>query len=582
VASEQENGLSYKDRIDRKKRQARIRLLKELNEQYEKKRKLLGLTDDELIDYIKNLEELDVLLRIDRAEEDILYFMYAYFSAKENPDNETNLIPDPNFTMDDAPAFHRELCDMLRQVTRGELKKVAYAAPRGHAKSAYLSNCFPLHEIVYNKRKYILIISETDGMAQKFIEWIADQLKYNEKLRNDFGVLLDVNPKKNARDNQEAFLTHNGVLCEASSMGKQLRGKRNKSYRPDLVILDDLESAKNTNTAELREKNLDWFTKVVLPIGDKNTAFLYMGTVVHANGLLPYVLNSPDFKSKTYRAIESFSDRQDLWDEYINILRQQHDPDRQAKADKFYEENKAEMLRGTRVLWEWRWSYKQLMDEKAIHGTKYFNSEYMNNAIDEESQRFHPDQFIYFDYKDLVDEKTKKPITLNYYGFWDPAVGKKRGSDYNAIVILGRCPRTGVLYVRETWAKQCPASEALSTCVRLIDKYKPKVFGVETIQAQHDYYIQLRTALTKAGLYSTKLKPVPYQAGKKEDRIDMLEPLVENGTLRFMRHQHLLIEQLEMFPSGDHDDLPDALASCVNVAGGTLARRTFYKKPFGV
>ncbi|MBA4542006.1 phage terminase large subunit [Thermoactinomyces daqus] len=575
--------LDYKERIDREKRRARMKLLEEYNDLLEKKkRKESGLSERELKTYIDNLEELKVLQRIDRAEEDILYFMYEYFSANRNPENETNLVPDPNFTMDDAPEFHRELCDMLRQVTRRELKKVAYAAPRGHAKSAYLSNCFPLHEVVYNKRKYILIISETDGMAQKFVEWIADQLKHNAKLRNDFGSLLEVNPRKNERDNQEAFLTHTGILVEASSMGKQLRGKRNKSYQPDLVILDDLESAKNTNTADLREKNLEWLNKVVMPIGDKETAFVYMGTIVHVNGLLPYVLNSADFKSKIYRAIVQPAERTDLWDQFAEILRNRTDPDRMEKARRLYEENRDEMLRGARVLWEYRWSYFDLMVEKVERGTKAFNSEYQNNPIDEESQRFRPETFIYFDYKDLIDEKTKKPITLEYYGFWDPAVGKKRGSDYNAIVIIGRCRRTGVLYVRETWAKQCPASVAMTAAIDLIQKYNPRIFGVETIQAQHDYYVQLRTALTKAGHYTTKLKPVPYQAGKKEDRIDVLEPLFENGTLRLMRHQHLLIEQLEMFPSGDHDDLPDALASCVNLAGGTRMRKSYYKKPLGL
>lgn len=570
------------DRVDDEKRRARIEKLERYLELFRRKAKKMGLSRRDKEDRLKIMEELVMLRRIDRAADDILYFMYEYLSASRNSENAaTNVILDPNYTMDMAPRFHRELCEMLKKVTRGEIKKVAWAAPRGHAKSAYLSNCFPLHEIVYNRRKYILIISETDGMAQRFVEWIGDQLKYNEKLRRDFGEILDPNKKKNERDNNEAFLTHTGILCEASSMGKQLRGKRNKSYRPDLVILDDIESAKNTNTAELREKNLDWLNKVVMPIGDKNTAFVYMGTVVHRNGLLPYVLNSADFKSRKFQAIVKPPERMDLWEKFGEILRQKEDPDRLQKALDFYEENKAEMDKGAEVLWEYKMSLLDLMIERYERGAAAFNSEYMNNPVDEERQRFKPENMMYFDYDDLVDDKGRE-LPLEYVGYWDPAIGKKRGSDYNAIVIIGRNRRTGVIYVRETWAKQCPASVAMDQVMKLIKKYQPRIFGVETIQAQHEYYLQLRARLTKEGIYTTKLKPVPFQQGRKDERIDMLEPLFENGTIRVMRHQYLLLEQLEMFPNGDFDDLPDALATAVSLAGGARMRRTDYRKPPGI
>ncbi|MDT2248011.1 hypothetical protein P7H16_15245 [Paenibacillus larvae] len=53
-----------------------------------------------------------------------------------------------------------------------------------------------------------------------------------------------------------------------------------------LVICDDLEDKRNTNTEQLRQELFDWFTKVVVPLGDpagKKTAIIYMGTVVHVD-----------------------------------------------------------------------------------------------------------------------------------------------------------------------------------------------------------------------------------------------------------------------------------------------------------
>ena len=83
----------------------------------------------------------------------------------------------------------------------------------------------------------------------------------------------------------------------------------------------------------------------------------------------------------------------------------------------------------------------------------------------------------------------------------------------------------------------------------------------------------------KHGLYATRIKACNPRA-KKEDRIQILEPLFETGYLRLKRSQRMLLEQLLVFPQGEHDDLPDALASVVDLAGKTR-QRTHYQKPVG-
>ncbi len=522
-------------------------------------------------------EEFEALHRIDRSENDILYFAYTYFSEEENPDNQGNLIP-AGITIHDAPEFHVELTDILNVLSSEEInKRVAWSAPRGHAKSAYLSNVFPLHQTIFEKRKYILIISETDSAAKKFVEWVGNELKHNEKLRRDFGEILSPNKGQNEKDNQESFLTSTGTLVEAASIGKQLRGKRNGSHRPDLVICDDLESSKNTNTAELIAKNIDWFDKVVIPIGDPaRTAFVYMGTTVVANGLLQHVQSKADFQSKTFAAVVSPPERGDLWDEFETILRNAENPNRLEDATAFYEDNREEMDEGVKVLWEGRWTYFALMVQKANMTSRAFNSEFMNNPIDTENAIFKLDALTYFDYDELHEKKK----FFEYYSAWDIALGKNNRSDYNAIVTVARDKRTGVFYVVDAWAKKVPAHEALQQCLKVMRKYKPKVFAVETVAAQHDFYRQLKEAMMKGGIYGTKLHPIVSRS-KKEERIEMLEPLVENGALRFMRHQRLLLEQLEQFPNGTNDDLPDSLQMAVEV-GTRMKRRTYYKKPKGL
>jgi predicted phage terminase large subunit-like protein len=524
------------------------------------------------------LLKIKQLKRIDRAEEDTLFFMYQYLGAEMNPEFEEPLIP-KGVTLDMAPDFHEELTDILNVVSNKEVnKRIAWAAPRGHAKSAYLSNAFPLHQVVFQKRKYILIISETDSMSKKFIEYVANTLKFNKLLREDYGELLSPNTKQNERDNQESFLTKAGCLVESSSIGKQMRGKRNGAYRPDLVICDDLESSKNTNTAELREKNLHWFNSVVMPIGDPDrTAFVYMGTAVHQSGLLFEVMGRSDFQSKLFSAVISQPERTDLWNMFDELLRDQEDPDRRETALAFYEMNRDEMNKGVKVLWSQRWSYVNLMVEKSNMTSKSFASEYLNIPIDEESQIFNRDRMIMWDYGELEDKN------LELFGAWDMAFGRSNRSDYNAIIILGRERRTGVMYVLHTWAEKCPAHKAMEKAVEIIKEYRPRTFAVETVQAQIDLYRQLQEKLMKDRCYFTRLKPVTTNRshGKKEERIEQLEPLFENGVIRPHATQRLLLEQLEMFPFGDHDDLPDVLQMATDLCS-LQTRKSWHKKPKGL
>ena len=179
-------------------------------------------TDYHIDTFKRDKAELTKLKRVHRAEVDMLYFFYEYFSEARNPGNPDNLVPTDAVDMDDAPDFHVKLSKILDSVSnRNRTARIAWAASRGHAKSAYLSNAFPVHEIAYRKRKMILVISETNAGSKKFIKWVAGQLKYNAKLREDFGVILHEQKTRNEKDSEEAFLTTTGIKMEATSLGSE-------------------------------------------------------------------------------------------------------------------------------------------------------------------------------------------------------------------------------------------------------------------------------------------------------------------------------------------------------------------------
>src|SRR5699024_7029774 len=143
------------------------------------------------------------------------------------------------------------------------------------------------------------------------------------KLREDYGELLHVQPSRNELDNKYEFITTSNIKVEAKGLGTQTRGLRHGSSRPDLFILDDLESDESTSTAEQIAKAKSWFNDSMVPALGKGGTIVYLGTILCYGSLLHYVIDERrDFESRKFAAVESYAKRSDLWDEWRTIYQE--------------------------------------------------------------------------------------------------------------------------------------------------------------------------------------------------------------------------------------------------------------------
>jgi predicted phage terminase large subunit-like protein len=560
--------------LNRAEREQRIDLLSE------RVRKLAALikagkaTDYHIDTFRSDKAELAQLKRVHRAEVDVAYFFYEYLSDEKNPENEDNVIRNsddgtPHDTMEKIAPIHHDFfehCDYVNEVERNA--RLAIAAARGHNKSGTYSNGFPLHQIVYRRRKYVLLISETDSLSKKLIGWINKQLKFNAKLREDFGVLLNERNQQNEKDNEEAFITLSNTLVEASSSGKQLRGKRHGAMRPDLVIIDDPSSMNNEGTKEAREKLVHWFNSVVVPIGSKATAIVLVGTMVSATGLLNHVLKRKDFKSSFHGAVISEPSNPKLWDEYCELYARSESME---EVDAFYKANRESLEAGIVLAWPWRWTYRALMHEKVNMGTRAYNSEYRNLAFSEDEQFFFPENYAKYHYyyenqtAYIMYEELKIPMRdLYVVGAWDIAMGKNSRSDYNAVVMVGKHAPTGLIFVLDVHASKEQAHTYIDICIDKIRKFNAKIFSVETINAYHEFYRQLQEKARVEGVYKCRINDVKSHGSSKEQRIESLEPLCHNKTLVFNDRHTMLLDQMAQYPFLDNDDILDSVQQAVN------------------
>ena len=518
--------------------------------------------------------ELAKLKRVHRAEVDVAYFTYEYLSDGANQENEDNVIRnaddgEPHDDIDNIAPIHREffnLCDHVNEEEKNA--RLAIAAARGHSKSGVFSNGFPLHQIVFRRRKYVLIISETDSLSKKLIGWINKQLKFNAKLREDFGELMYESHSRNEKDNEEAFITLSNTLVEASSSGKQLRGKRHGAVRPDLVIIDDPSSQNNEGTKEAREKLVHWFNSVVVPIGSKATAIILVGTMVSNSGLLNHVLKRKDFKSSFHGAVIKEPSNPQLWEKYCEIYARSDD---MREPDEFYTNNKDALEDGIELAWPWRWTYRALMHEKVNMGTRAYNSEYRNLAFSEDEQFFFPENYAKYHYSyeggvTFINYGDFKIPMRDLYivGAWDISMGKNRRSDYNSVVVIGKHDKTGLIFVLDEYSTKEPPHKFIDVVIEKIRQYNIQVFNVETINAYHEFYRQLQERVREESIYYCRINDIKYHGSSKEQRIESLEPLLHNKSLILNNRHTLLLDLMAQYPFGDHDDPVDCLTMCVD------------------
>lgn len=532
-----------------------------------------------LEDYFEKRTELERLERIDRCDGDSYEFALEYFSELRNPGNGGNWEGFDIPTKEDAPEFHREMTEVIDDVsTTNTNAKVGIAAPRSHAKSTWFTKDFPISEVCYRKRKYIIIISETPTVAKANMEWIRNQLKFNRKLREDFGLLLSPKDQANITDNSEEFIAWHEEdgskrmlsLVQAVSTGQALRGRNWNGARPDLIVCDDLEDARpggNASTPEQREKLRDWFAQTVMSLGDPKgmrTAFVVVGTTVHMSSLLMQILHDrADFTTRIYRAIIEEPTRMDLWESCRLLYVDREDAGRAGTAKQFYEENYEAMTEGVRVLWPDVQTIWTLMTWKWNNGSKAFNTEYMNNPIDEESQVFNPETFTYHDGN--VDVLSDIYEVANGV---DMALGKQRG-DFSAIATVARDKKTGIIKVADMYGQRVKPDVFIGANVENVLRNQPTIIGAEAVAAQEFFVDELKKALKKVGYPAeTRVKKI-YNRTRKELRIEAMLPMIENGTIQFDRKHSHLLEQFERYGTGDHDDLIDALEMAISALADT-------------
>ena len=445
--------------------------------------------------------------------------------------------------------LHEYLFETLPAVLRRKDNAFeATAAPRAEAKSTMVSRLFTLWCVVTGQKHYILLVMDSIDQAYPILESVKAELEVNPRLKTDFPEACGQGRVWQAA----TAITANGIKIEAAGSGKRLRGRTHGAFRPDLVILDDIENDEAVRNPAQRDKLEDWLKQSVLQLGGVGQKFdvVYIGTILHYDSVLNRTLNNPLWHSARFQAMLKWPDNMALWDEWENILRNNGKAG-EAMAQAFYEAHEAAMTAGAQTSWAAR-GVLDLMKIRARDGHAAFDSELQNDPVSGE------DAVFANILKDCFYKPSDIPPDAVRFGALDPSLGKAgAGRDPSAILVGAFDRKTGVLYVEVAQIKKRLPDLIIEDVIALQKKHKCQVWAVETVQFQEF----LKTELVRRG--AARGIPVPARGVKpnadKLLRIESLQPHIANGLIKFDQGQSALLDQLRHFPKAPHDDGPDAL-----------------------
>lgn len=255
-----------------------------------------------------------------------------------------------------------------------------------------------------------------------------------------------------------------------------------------------------------------------------------------------------------------------MWEEWNNIYSNLTEFNGESginAAKMFFEDNKAEMLKGTKVLWPEAKTYYTLMVQREEEGHISFDSEMQNEPVNPRDCIFNMDDIHYWDDKftddvDLLEYTKNMQHNILMLGACDPSLGKqnKRG-DYSAIICVAYDTKNSICYILDSDLDKRLPDKTINSILALHAKRKFFHFGFESNGFQSYLADEIKKQADKAGQPLSIEKII--NTSEKRSRIESLQPMIKNGSIQFSKRHRILLNQLKLYPKGTHDDGLDAL-----------------------
>lgn len=432
----------------------------------------------------------------------------------------------PSEREDNQRGSSTEVTEGATQTITSGNKNLAIVEPREFGKSTK-AMVFVMSGLLNRRKKFILYISKSYEHAVKLVGPIKAEFESNEDLQMVYG---NVRGNKWTEGEMEFKFADGSAKLLAVGRGQSVRGLKYLNWRPDLIILDDIEDDKEVENNELRQELQMWLDRQVMPGVDSASGnIVAFGTILHPDSLLANLVKPKDRLLK-YSTFDTL---------FFGAL----DSD-------------------DKSIWEEKFSTSRLLEERRLDPFK-FAQERMNQPIPLGSGMFKSSYFKYFTIEEdgLHQGERVIPITdCNLYLTCDIAMTEKSYSDYTVLMITAVSPDNEFFVLEYTRQKWEDPDKILDELFRLNAKYPDiKMNGIEAVAAQKWLIVNLKKEMKRRNVMTIRFCELKADTDKLR-RISQLQPRFAADGIFIRNHMGTLEEELLLFPKSPHDDLSDALA----------------------
>jgi len=461
-----------------------------------------------------------MLLKQDDIIQDILSSMYLSTRVFA-----TTIFP--NLFSSSFSPLHTQIFDLLDSGAR----KIAIAAPRGIGKTT-IARTVAAKGILWRDINFISYVSNSATVAEMQTENLKHELLSNVYVKELFGdiTITDTEGPKKAEESfsKKAWTAFGSTYVLPRGAGQQIRGLNWRGYRPQLIIVDDLESSEEVQNEVNRQKLKTWFFSDVMKSVDfylDNWKIIYIDTMKHEDSLLMDLVQSSDWESCVLS----------ICDENYNSY---------APEYMTTEEIKREVERHREA---------GLLD--------LFYREFMNIPISTEDAVF---KQTYFKYYEEHEEKLDQNKLVENVVIVDPAKTVKLHSAESAIVGIGINRSDGRIFIRDLVAKKLHPDELYAEAINMCIRLRARVLAIEVTSLNEFITYPIKNELSARNV---NIELVELSArNKKEFRIAALAPFYRKGSIYHNPSVCGPIEaQLLSFPRCKRFDAIDAAAYVVEL-----------------
>lgn len=433
-----------------------------------------------------------------------------------------------------TPDCHKEWWDLCCS----KHKRVAIAAPRGHAKSTAITKSYTLAAVLFRERQFGLVISDTYKQAVLFLGEIKRELVANEDLKSLFGI------KGFTTDREDDIIVEcdDGHQFRLMALGSEqkVRGLLWNGRRPDFIVGDDLENDEIVMNPDRREKFRNWINNALLPCMSERGIVRFVGTILHMDAMLERLMPNDRDNNTIVSDLKSIMKRPKNGWMSARYSADQDDSDTTLWPGKWPKQRLAEL-------------FQMFKDQGNPEG---YYQEYRNHPIDPTNSFFKKDDLIEFDDHDYVRDWSYSPTYMSC----DLALTTKERRDWCAFGI-GSVDDSGMLYLRHVIRERMDSKDIVDTIARLQERFKFNTLLIGKGSLEKSIGPFLRDEIRRRNKF-LHLEAIPETVDKRQ-RAQPIRGRMRAGGVKFHKKGKWygpFEQELLEFDRGTHDDQVDMMS----------------------